>query len=101
MVLLLSGTYEWLIDYAIPALWFFYALMVFGVMLLRRRRPDLPRPYRMWGYPITPLLFVIVAVAFIANSLTTRPGTLAAFGLIAAGVPVYFLWGHRRDRQRA
>ena len=102
MVLLLSGTYETLITYAMPALWFFYALMVLGVMLLRHRRPDLPRPYRMWGYPVTPLLFLIVAVAFIANSMVTQPGpSLAAFGLIAAGVPVYFLWGHRRDRQRA
>ena len=102
MVLLLTGTYETLVTYAIPAAWFFYALMVLGVMLLRAKRPDLPRPYRMWGYPFTPLLFLIVAVAFIANSMIEQPGpTLAAFGLIAAGVPVFFLWGHRRDRQRA
>jgi len=102
IVLMLSGTYETLITYAMPALWFFYALMVLGVLLLRAKRPDLPRPYRMWGYPITPVLFLIVAVAFIANSMIEQPGpSLAAFGLIAAGVPVYFLWGYRRDRQRA
>ncbi len=93
LVLLLSGTYETLIDYAMFALWIFYGLMVLGVILLRRSRPDLPRPYKMWGYPVTPVIFVAVAGYFIGNTAINRPGpSLAALGLIASGVPVYFFW---------
>jgi APA family basic amino acid/polyamine antiporter len=92
-VLLLSGTYETLIDYAMVALWVFYALMVLGVILLRRSRPDLARPYKMWGYPITPVFFVAVATFFIVNAAVNRPApSLASLGLIATGVPVYFFW---------
>jgi APA family basic amino acid/polyamine antiporter len=75
------------------ALWFFYGLMVLAVMVLRRSRPEMPRPYKMWGYPVTPLLFMAVTVAFIANATTRQPvPSLTALGLIATGVPVYFLW---------
>jgi APA family basic amino acid/polyamine antiporter len=96
IVLLLSGTYETLIDYAMMALWVFYALMVLGVILLRRSQPDLVRPYKMWGYPVTPVFFVAVATYFIVNTAISRPGpSLAALGLIATGVPVYFLWRKR------
>jgi basic amino acid/polyamine antiporter, APA family len=93
IVLLLSGTYETLMEYAMFALWVFYGLMVLGVILLRRSRPELPRPYKMWGYPVTPLLFLAVTLYFVGNTLITRPGpSLAGLGLIATGVPVYFFW---------
>jgi APA family basic amino acid/polyamine antiporter len=97
LVLLLSGTYETLMEYAMFALWVFYGLMVLGVILLRRRRPELPRPYRMWGYPVTPILFLAVTLFFLGNTLITKPRpALAGLALIATGVPVYFLW--RRSR---
>jgi APA family basic amino acid/polyamine antiporter len=93
LVLLLSGTYETLMDYAMFALWVFYGLMVLGVILLRRSRPELPRPYRMWGYPVTPILFLAVTMFFLGNTLIASPGpSLAGLALIATGVPVYFLW---------
>jgi APA family basic amino acid/polyamine antiporter len=93
VVLLLSGTYETLAEYALFALWFFYGLTVLGMMLLRRKRPDLPRPYRMWGYPVTPLLFLAVTLWFLVNTLITRPGpALVGLALIATGIPVYFFW---------
>jgi APA family basic amino acid/polyamine antiporter len=92
-VLIVSGSYEALIDYAMFAIWLSYAFMIAGVMVLRRTQPDLPRPYRMWGYPVTPLLFLGIAIWFLGNMLITRPGpSLAGLGLIAAGVPVYFIW---------
>jgi APA family basic amino acid/polyamine antiporter len=93
MVLLLSGTYETLMDYAMFAFWFFYGLLVLGLMVLRRSQPKLVRPYRMWGYPVTPLLFLVVTVCFLGNMAMNRPApSLAALGLIATGIPVYFLW---------
>ncbi len=67
--------------------------MVAGVIVLRRTRPKLPRPYRMWGYPFTPALFVAVTVWFLVNTLISRPvPSLAALGLVAAGIPAYFIW---------
>jgi APA family basic amino acid/polyamine antiporter len=92
-VLIVSGSYETLIDYAMFAIWLSYVFMIAGVVVLRRTQPDRPRPYKMWGYPVTPLLFIGVALWFLGNMLVTRPGpAFAALGLIAAGVPVYFLW---------
>lgn len=98
-VLLVSGSYESLLDYAIFAIWLSYGMMVAGVIVLRIKRPDLPRPYRMWGYPVTPVVFVAITCWFLVNMLITRPTpSLAALLLIASGVPVYLLWTRRRSR---
>jgi APA family basic amino acid/polyamine antiporter len=92
-VLLVTGSYETLIDYALFGIWVFYALMVAGVIVLRRTRPDVPRPYRMWGYPVTPLVFLAITVWFLGNMLVTRPGpAFAGLGLILTGIPAYFVW---------
>jgi APA family basic amino acid/polyamine antiporter len=101
VILLLSGTYETLLDYAMFALWISYALMVAGMLVLRRKQPMLERPYRMWGYPVTPLLFLAVAVWFLGNTLMEKPGpSVAGLLLIATGVPVYFVW-RKSGRLRA
>lgn len=92
-VLIMTGSYETLVVYAMFALWLIYAFMIAAVMVLRRTQPDLPRPYKMWGYPLTPLLFLAIALLFLGNMLFTTPGpAFAGLGLIAAGVPVYFFW---------
>ena len=63
---------------------------------LRRRRPELPRPYRTWGYPVVPLLFLVASVGLLTNYAVTQPGTFFAnLGVILAGVPVYLLWTRR------
>jgi APA family basic amino acid/polyamine antiporter len=99
-VLVVTGSYETLVDYALFSMWLFYGLMVAGVMVLRRTQPETPRPYRMWGYPVTPLLFLVITAGFLANMLVTRPGpSLASLGLMATGVPVYFLWRKPRGRR--
>lgn len=81
----------------------FYAMTVLGVYRLRRSRPDLPRPYRCTGYPVTPALFVAVSVAFVVALLldpTERWNALKGLGILATGVP-YYLWWKRRQAARA
>jgi APA family basic amino acid/polyamine antiporter len=96
-VLLISGSYETLLDYAMFAIWLSYGVMIAGLIVLRRTRPDLPRPYRMTGYPITPILFLLVATWFLLNMMVTRPvPSLAALALIATGVPVFFVYKRRQ-----
>jgi len=92
-ILVLTGSFETLAPYGMIAAWFFYGLTVAGVIVLRQRYPDRLRPYRMWGYPLTPVLFVAVAGWFVLNTWITQPGpSTIAFLIIASGVPVYYLW---------
>ena len=96
VVLLVSGSYETLLDYAMFAMWLFYGLMVAGVIILRSKQPGLARPYRMWGYPVTPAMFLAITVWFLANMLKTRPvPSLAGVLLIATGIPAYLLWARQ------
>jgi APA family basic amino acid/polyamine antiporter len=89
--LVLTGSFETLVSYGMIAAWFFYGVSVTGVMMLRRKYPAAVRPYRMWGYPVTPVLFAAIAFWLVANTWITRPGpSSVAFLIIAAGVPVYF-----------
>jgi APA family basic amino acid/polyamine antiporter len=63
------------------------------VTILRRKYPDRPRPYRMWGYPVMPWLFTAVALWFVINTWITQPGpSTVAFLIIASGIPVYYMW---------
>jgi APA family basic amino acid/polyamine antiporter len=95
-LLALSGSYEVLFSYVIFASWVIHAMTVLAVLILRRKKPDVPRPYRMWGYPVAPLLFVAFAVAFVVNTLVGRPGSsLMGALIILSGVPVYYLWKSR------
>ena len=95
-VLLISGSYESLLDYAMFAIWLSYGFMVAGVIVLRIKRPGLVRPYRMWGYPVTPILFLLITAWFLGNMIVTRPvPSLAGLGLILTGVPIYFFWARQ------
>jgi len=99
-VLALTGSYEALLTYAMFAAWLFYGTAVAGVIVLRRKRPDAERPYRMWGYPVTALLFIAIAAWFVANTIVSKPGpSLIGLLLIGAGVPVYYVW-HRPGSAR-
>lgn len=92
-ILALSGSYTALFSFAMFAAWIFYGMAVFGVIILRRKHPDWSRPYRMWGYPLTPLVFTAVAFWLVANSLFSSPvPSLLGLSLIGAGVPAYYLW---------
>ena len=92
-LLALTGTYETLASYAMFAAWVFYGLTALAVMVLRRKQPLRPRPYRMTGYPVTLMVFAAVALGFVVNTFVATPGpAVTGTVLIAAGVPVYFIW---------
>jgi APA family basic amino acid/polyamine antiporter len=88
----LLRTFEQLADAFVLGIWPFYALAAAAVFVLRRRLPDVRRPVRTWGYPVVPLLFLLAAVLILGNALLTDPNALIPFGVIAAGVPVYWVW---------
>jgi amino acid transporter len=89
----LLNDFQQLADKFILGIWPFYALAVAAVFVLRRTRPDMPRPYRTWGYPVVPALFLLASVAMVVNALWTDPvNTGITFAIILAGIPVYFVW---------
>jgi len=91
--LVLTGSYETLYSYSILAAWVFYTLSVAAVLVLRRKLPDAERPYRMWGYPWTLWLFVLMSLWFMVNSWVTQPWpSLMAFAIIVVGIATYWIW---------
>jgi amino acid transporter len=88
--LVLSQTFETLSNTFVLAAWPFYALSVAAIYRLRARRPDLPRPYKVVGYPVVPAVFILSVIWFVVNALVNEPvSTGITFALILAGVPVY------------
>ena len=92
-----GNLYGNLLDYVISAALIFYILTIIGIFLLRRKRPDAERPYKAFGYPIVPALYivgaaVILIVLFIYQTATTWPGLI----IVLTGVPIYFLWRKSR-----
>jgi APA family basic amino acid/polyamine antiporter len=92
--------YDDLLDYVISAALLFYILTILGIFVLRRKRPDAPRPYRAFGYPIVPALYIAGAGALVGilvwyRPLTTWPGLV----LVLLGVPVYYIWSGRPHRE--
>jgi amino acid transporter len=97
----LENDFAQLADKFVLGIWPFYALGVGAVFVLRRTRPQLPRPYRVWGYPLVPLVFLLASVLMVGNALITDPrNTGITFLIILAGIPVY--WARARlQRSRA
>lgn len=92
VVYVLQNDFAHLVDKFILGSWPFYALAVAAVFTLRLNRPELPRPYRTWGYPVVPALFLLASLGVVVNALWTDPvNTGITFGIVLAGVPVYYL----------
>ncbi len=92
-VLVLTGTYEQLFTYVVFASWIFYAMSSAGVLILRRRTPDTPRPYRTWGYPVTPVVFILFAIILVVVSVMENPrDSLVGLAMILSGLPAYWYW---------
>jgi APA family basic amino acid/polyamine antiporter len=92
-VLTLTGTYDQIFTYVVFAGWIFYALGAGGIFILRRRFPNPSRPYRVPGYPLVPLLFILVATWFVLNTLVNQTAdSMVGLILLAAGIPFYAYW---------
>jgi APA family basic amino acid/polyamine antiporter len=95
-VLAATGTFEQLLTYVVFSGWIFYGLGALSIFAFRRREPDAPRPFRVPGYPITPILFVAASAAIVLNTLFTQPGrALVGIAGVLTGVPAYLLWRRR------
>jgi APA family basic amino acid/polyamine antiporter len=101
-ILALSGSFDQLTDLAIFAFWLFYGMTTAAVFIFRRREPDAPRPYRTWGYPVVPALFVLVTIYLIIFTIKNAPlQSLIGLVIIAAGLPVYWYFSRKIKRNEA
>jgi APA family basic amino acid/polyamine antiporter len=98
-LLVLTGGFRQLFTYVMFASWIIYGMTTAAVIVLRKRRPDLPRPYRTLGYPVVPILFVVVAFLLVLSTLHDSPReSIMGIGMIALGLPFYFYWKNRSGR---
>jgi APA family basic amino acid/polyamine antiporter len=91
-----GNVYGQLLDYVISADLVFYALMVGAVMVMRRKAPEMERPYRTFGYPVVPLIYIVIALLLVIDLAYLTPATSGVgYLLVLTGIPVYFIWSRR------
>jgi APA family basic amino acid/polyamine antiporter len=96
VLIVISGGFKELFTYVIFASWILYGMATAAVIVLRKKRPDLPRPYRTIGYPFVPVIFVFVAALLVVSTLADSPWeSLKGVIIVLAGVPFYFYWKRR------
>ena len=97
-LLCLSGTYSQLLDYVIFAVLIFYVLTIAGLFILRIRKPGLERPYKAFGYPIIPGIYILLALLIMVILLIYKPlYTWPGVGIVVLGIPVFYLWRRKKD----
>ena len=93
VILAVTGTFEQLLTYVVFIGWIFYALAAASIFVYRRRMPEAVRPYRVPGYPLTPLLFIAAAAALALNTIATQPVRAGiGLGIVLLGAPAYLIW---------
>jgi basic amino acid/polyamine antiporter, APA family len=98
IVLATTGTFEQLLTYVVFVGWIFYALGASSIFFYRRRRADVPRPFKVPGYPLTPVLFLVAAAAIVLNTIATQPERAAVgAAMVLTGIPAYFFWSRARS----
>ncbi|HSN49693.1 MAG TPA: APC family permease, partial [Bacteroidales bacterium] len=96
-LLCLSGKYGDLLDYVVFAVLIFYVLTIFGIFLLRRKQPGTERPYKAFGYPVIPAIYILAATLILAILLIYKPNySIPGLILVLLGFPIYFLWKRRK-----
>lgn len=95
-LLTLTGSYDLLFTFVMFTAWVFYGMTGASIFVLRYKAPHLHRPYKTWGYPFVPLLFVLVSAWLVINTLMTKPmESLAGLGIMFAGIPMYLFWRNK------
>jgi len=93
VLLCLSGTYSDLLDYVIFAVLIFFTLTILAIFVLRVKRPDIPRPYKAFGYPVIPAFYILTTVTIMVILLIYKPVyTFPGLGIVLLGIPVFYLW---------
>jgi APA family basic amino acid/polyamine antiporter len=93
VLLCLSGTYGNLLDYVIFAVLIFFTLTILAIFVLRVKRPDIPRPYKAFGYPVIPAIYILTTVTIMVILLIYKPDyTFPGLGIVLLGIPVFYLW---------
>jgi len=96
-ILALSGRFDQLTDYVVFSSWIFYALVTSALFIFRKKYPNAPRAYKVWGYPYLPAIFLVAAVLLLGNTLVTMPKeSCIGLGIILIGVPVYFYFKNKQ-----
>ena len=92
-LLCLSGTYGQLLDYVVFSVLIFYVLTIFGIFILRKKRPEMERPYKAFGYPVIPAIYILLASAIMIILLIFKPDyTWPGLIIVILGIPVFFIW---------
>jgi len=92
-ILTASGSYDQLYTYVVFVSWLFYAMSCGAVIVLRRKAPHMPRPYKTWGYPLVPIIFILFAIWLVINTIMEAPRDAAiGAGIMLSGLPIYFYW---------
>jgi basic amino acid/polyamine antiporter, APA family len=100
-MLCLSGTYSDLLDYVVFAVLIFYVLTIAGIFVLRRKWPDVVRPYKTFGYPIVPVLYMAAALLIMLVLLIYKPDyTWPGLIIVLVGIPVYYTWNWWTEKQK-
>jgi basic amino acid/polyamine antiporter, APA family len=93
VLLCLSGTYSNLLDYVIFAVLIFFTLTILAIFILRKKRPDIPRPYKAFGYPVIPAIYILITITIMVILLIFKPRyTFPGLIIVVLGIPVYYIW---------
>jgi APA family basic amino acid/polyamine antiporter len=94
-----GNVYTQLLEYIVSADLIFYGLMVGAVIVMRRKAPELERPYRTVGYPLVPIIYIVIALLFVIDLAYLAPSTSGiGYLLVFTGIPIYFIWRRRMQR---
>ncbi|HEX2968252.1 MAG TPA: amino acid permease [Bacteroidales bacterium] len=97
-LLCLSGTYSNLLDYVIFAVLIFFSLTIAAIFILRIKRPDIPRPYKAFGYPVIPAIYILTTVSIMIILLIYKPNyTFPGLAIVLLGIPVFFIWKRKKN----
>ncbi len=97
VIVFASETFQQIMNYVVFMDWLFLALAVYCIFILRKKYPDAPRPYKVWGYPITPILFILLSLTVVLNTLLRAPlESGIGVAIVLSGSPAYYFWKKRK-----